>query len=41
MAQALKINPDLSLAFFKQSQPFKKPEHMQREIEALKKAGLK
>ena len=41
MAEALKINPSLSLEFFKQTQPFKNPAHMQREIEALKKAGLK
>jgi adenylate cyclase len=41
MAEALKINLSLSLEFFKQSQPFKNPEHMKREIEALKKAGLK
>jgi hypothetical protein len=41
MAEALKINPSLSLVFFKQTQPFKNPAHMQRELEALKKAGLK
>ncbi len=41
MAEALRINPSLSLAFFKQSQPFKNPAHMQRELQALKKAGLK
>jgi adenylate cyclase len=41
MAEALKINPGLSLAFFKQSQPFKNPAHMQRELNALKTAGLK
>jgi adenylate cyclase len=41
VAEAIKINPGLSLAFFEQSQPFKNPEHMKREIEALKKAGLK
>jgi len=41
VAEAVKINPGLSLAFFEQSQPFKNPEHMKREIEALKKAGLK
>jgi len=41
MAQALKLNPKLSLAFLKQSQPFKDPEHIKREIEALIKAGLK
>ncbi|UCE52287.1 MAG: tetratricopeptide repeat protein [Desulfobacterales bacterium] len=41
IAEALKINPSLSLEFFKQSQPFKNTEHMKREIEALKKAGLK
>ncbi|UCE52777.1 MAG: tetratricopeptide repeat protein [Desulfobacterales bacterium] len=41
VAEAIKINPGLSLAFFEQSQPFKNPEHMKREIEALKEAGLK
>jgi adenylate cyclase len=41
MAEAVKINPGLSLEFFKQTQPFKNPAHMQRELEALKKAGLK
>ena len=41
VAEALKINPSLSLEFFKQSQPFKNPAHMQRELAALKKAGLK
>ena len=40
MADALKINPGLSLMFFKQTQPFKRPADMQRELEALKKAGL-
>jgi len=41
LAEALKINPGLSAVFFKQTQPFKNPAHMQRELEALKKAGLK
>jgi len=41
MAQALRINPGLSLEYFKQGQPFKNPAHMQRELAALKKAGLK
>jgi tetratricopeptide (TPR) repeat protein len=41
MAEALKINPGLSLSFFKESQPFKNPAHMQRELEALKAAGMK
>jgi tetratricopeptide (TPR) repeat protein len=41
MAQALKINPGLSLEYFKQGQPFKNPAHMKRELAALKKAGLK
>jgi adenylate cyclase len=40
MAQALKINPGLSVKFFKQTQPFKNPDHLQREIEALTRAGL-
>jgi hypothetical protein len=41
VAEALKINPGLSLTFFKQTQPFKNPAQMQRELEALEKAGLK
>ena len=41
MAQALKINPGLSLEYFKQGQPFKNPAHMQRELEILARAGLK
>ena len=41
MAEAIKINPSLSLEFFKQTQPFKNPAHMQRELETLKTAGLK
>jgi adenylate cyclase len=40
MAEALKINPSLSAEFFKQSQPFKNPAHMQRELETLVKVGL-
>ncbi len=40
MAKALKINPGLTLTFFEQSQPFENPAHMQRELEALEKAGL-
>ncbi len=40
MAQALKINPALSMKFFKQSQPFKNPDHLQREVEALIRAGF-
>jgi len=41
IAQALKITPALSSAFFRQSQPFKNPDHMQRELQALVKAGLR
>ena len=41
MAQALEINPGLSLAYFKQGQSFKNPTHLHRESEALKRAGLK
>ena len=41
MAQALKINPGLSLEYFKQGQPFKNPTHLQRELEILARAGLK
>jgi adenylate cyclase len=40
MAQALKINPRLKLALFKQTQPFKNPDHLQREIETLGRAGF-
>jgi len=40
MAQALKINPGLSLKFFKQAQPFKNPVHLQREVETLNRAGF-
>jgi len=40
MAQALKVNPGLSIKFFKQTQPFKNPDHLQLEIEALTRAGL-
>jgi adenylate cyclase len=38
---ALKINPNLSLESFKLGQPFRNPAHMQRELEAFRKAGLK
>jgi adenylate cyclase len=41
MAQALKINPGLSLAYFKQGQTFKNPAHLQHELEMLARAGLK
>ena len=40
MAQALKINPGLSMKFFKQSQPFKNPVHLQRELETLIRSGF-
>jgi adenylate cyclase len=41
VAEALKINSGVSLTFFKQFQPFKYTAHMQRELSALKKAGLR
>lgn len=41
MATAQKINPTLSLESFKQGQHFRNPAHLQREVEALAKAGLK
>jgi tetratricopeptide (TPR) repeat protein len=41
MSRALKINPSLSIKFFKQTQPFRKPGHLQREIEALTRAGFR
>jgi adenylate cyclase len=41
MAAALRINPNLSLEAFKLGQPFRNPAHMQRELEALTRAGLK
>jgi adenylate cyclase len=40
MAQALRINPSVSAAFFKQSQPFKNPAHLQRELKTLIRTGL-
>ena len=40
MAQVIRINPGLSSAFFKQSQPFKNPAHLQRELETLMRTGL-
>ncbi len=40
IAEALKINPSLSLESFKGGQPFKNPAHMRRELETLRKAGL-
>ncbi len=41
MAEALEINPRLSLNFYKKTQPFKNPAHLQRFLDALNKAGLK
>ena len=41
VAEALKINSGVSLTFFKQFQPFKYTAHMQRELSALKRAGLR
>jgi adenylate cyclase len=38
---ALNINPNLSLESLKLGQPFRNPAHMVRELEALRKAGLK
>jgi adenylate cyclase len=40
MAQAIEINPGLSLKTFKKGQPFKNPAHLQRELETLGKAGF-
>jgi len=40
MAQALRVNPGLSSAFLKKTQPFKNPAHLQRELETLIGAGL-
>jgi len=39
--EMLKINPKFSLGFWQKRQPYKDPAHHQREIEALRKAGLK
>jgi len=41
MAEALEINPKLSLAFYKRRNRFKDPAHLQRMLDALSKAGLK
>jgi adenylate cyclase len=40
MAEVCTLNPGLSVEFFKQSQPFKNLDHMQRELETLVKVGL-
>jgi adenylate cyclase len=40
MAQALRINSSLSSVIFKQSQPFKDPAHLKRELKILGKAGF-
>jgi tetratricopeptide (TPR) repeat protein len=40
MAEALKINPYLSLEFFKMGEPFKNPAHLRREQDILRKAGM-
>ena len=41
MAEALEINPKLSLAFYKRRNRFKDPAHLRRVLDALSKAGLK
>jgi adenylate cyclase len=41
ITEALRINPSLSLESYKKGQHFENPAHMQRELEALAKAGLK
>jgi tetratricopeptide (TPR) repeat protein len=41
MAEALESNPKLSLAFYRRTQPFKNPAHLQRRLDAASKAGLK
>jgi adenylate cyclase len=41
MVEALKINPDLSLEYIKKSTlPYKNPAHLQRELDAYRKAGM-
>ena len=41
MAEALEINPKLSLARSRRLNPFKDPAHLQRYLDAYSKAGLK
>ncbi len=41
MAEALRLNPHVSLEWFKQFLPFKDPAMLERHIAALRKAGLK
>jgi len=39
--EVLKINPNFSLADLRKSMFYKDPVHLERRIEALRKAGLK
>jgi tetratricopeptide (TPR) repeat protein len=38
--ESLKFNPNLSLEFIKISSPYKNPAHLQRELDAYRKAGM-
>ena len=40
MAEALKINPGLSLEWVKMVYPYNNPAHLQRELDARRKAGM-
>ena len=40
MAEAIKMNPKLSLENIKKKDPFKNPAHLQRELDGYRKAGL-
>lgn len=40
MEKALKIKPSLLLEFVKLASPYKNPAHLQRQLDALRKAGL-
>ena len=41
MAEALEINPKLSLAFYRRRDPYKNTAHLQQLLDAASKAGLK
>jgi hypothetical protein len=41
MKEALRINPQFSLAAFRRQLPYKDPTALERHLAALRKAGLK
>jgi adenylate cyclase len=41
ITEALKINPGISLESYKKGQHFRNPDHLQRELDVLTKAGMK